>query len=131
MHVLITGGAGFLGRHLSKALINESYQVTVLDNLSTGNLQNLISIPSKGTFRFVKGDIRSQSIVREAMRDVETVIHLAAVVSVPYSVMHPQETYDVNVDGTRNLSRSSVESNVERFIYVSSCAVYGEPRYLL
>ena len=128
--VLVTGGAGFIGSHLLDRLINDQVDVTVLDDLSTGKLNNLSDHLEDKRLRFIKGDVRDKASVNDALKNVEVVFHLAAVTSVPYSVEHPEETFEVNVDGTRNLLEASVRGDVERFVYVSSCAVYGEPRYL-
>jgi len=132
--VLVTGGAGFIGSHLVDALIGKGIRkecaVTILDDLSTGSASNLGDGLKSSRVRFVEGDVRDRVLVEEAMKRVETVFHLAAVTSVPYSVKHPEETFEVNVDGTRNLLEASLHGDVDRFVYVSTCAVYGEPRYL-
>jgi UDP-glucose 4-epimerase len=128
--VLVTGGAGFLGSHLVDALIADEREVTVLDNLSTGKIENVSHHLGSERFHFVEGDVRDAKAVREAVKDVEAVFHLAAVTSVPFSVERPFETFQVNVDGTRNLLEACLNGGIERFVYVSSCAVYGEPRYL-
>jgi UDP-glucose 4-epimerase len=79
---------------------------------------------------FVKADIRDRDVMGKLVHDVDAVIHLAAVVSVPFSLENPGLTYDVNVDGTRELLASCVRSGVKKFVFVSSCSVYGAPRYL-
>lgn len=126
----MTGGAGFIGSHLVDRLVKQGYEVTVLDNLSTGKLENLKICLDDPGFKFVKGDVRDRRNVEEALKDVQAVFHLAAITSVPYSVKHPNVTMKVNVNGTRNLFEACLREGVERFIYVSSCAVYGEPEYL-
>jgi len=128
--ILVTGGAGFIGSHLVDALIADGREVTVLDNLSTGKMENLSRHLGNGNLHFVKGDVLGVAVVREAVKDVDAVFHLAAVTSVPFSVEHPLETFQVNVNGTRNLLEACRNGGVERFILVSSCAVYGEPKYL-
>ena len=128
--VLVTGGAGFIGSHLMTRLLKEGFEVVVLDNLSTGGLENLELCLENENFRFVKGSIIDEQMVRDALKDVEAVFHLAAITSVPYSVEYPDVTREVNVDGTRKLLEECLSAGVERFIYVSSCAVYGEPEYL-
>ena len=128
--VLVTGGAGFIGSHLVERLLKEGFEVVVLDNLSTGSLENLELCLENENFRFVKGSIIDEQMVRDALKDVEAVFHLAAITSVPYSVEYPDVTREVNVDGTRKLLEECLSAGVERFIYVSSCAVYGEPEYL-
>lgn len=128
--VLVTGGAGFIGSHLVEELLRGGWEVTVLDNFSTGKMENLGGQLERGDLRIMRGDIREASAVRRALDEVGVVLHLAAVTSVPYSLEHPDETYLVNVGGTRNLLEGCLRGMVERFIYISTCAVYGEPEYL-
>ena len=128
--VLVTGGAGFIGSHLVDRLVAEGFEVGVLDNLSTGKPENLKYHLENGSLRFVRGDLLDGQAVREALKNAEAVFHLAAITSVPYSVKHPDATRRVNVEGTRSLLEACLRKGVERFIYVSSCAVYGEPEYL-
>lgn len=128
--VLVTGGAGFIGSHLVDGLLRDGWEVTVLDDFSSGRLENLRGGLDGRALRVVRGDIREASAVREALEEVGAVLHLAAVTSVPYSLEHPDETYSVNVEGTRNLLEACIRGTADRFIYVSTCAVYGEPEYL-
>jgi len=128
--VLVTGGAGFIGSHLVDRLIKEGFEVSVLDNLSTGRMENLMRHLESGGVRLVNADILDRRAVKQALTDVEAVFHLAAITSVPYSIKHPDATRKANVEGTRILLDACLGGNVERFIYVSSCAVYGEPEYL-
>ncbi len=128
--VLVTGGAGFIGSHLVNELIKEECEVSVLDNFSTGKLENLEQNSSQPKLRLVKGDIRETQKVKETIEDSEVVFHLAAITSVPYSIMHPDVTRDVNVKGTLNLLEASLNASVEYFVFVSSCAVYGEAEHL-
>ncbi len=126
----MTGGAGFIGSHLVDGLLGEGWEVTVLDNLSTGRLENLRGHLGRDGLHILRGDLRDASAVREALEGVEVVLHLAAVTSVPYSLEHPEETHRVNVEGTRSLLEGCLEGTVERVIYISTSAVYGEPMYL-
>lgn len=126
----MTGGAGFIGSHLVNRLVKQGYKVTVLDNLLTGKLENVKEFLDGSGFKFVKGDVRVRRDVEEAVKDVDVVFHLAAITSVPYSFKHPNVTMKVNVEGARNLLEACLRGRVERFIYVSTCAVYGEPEYL-
>lgn len=128
--VLVTGGAGFIGSHLVDELIKEECEVSVLDNFSTGKSENIEENLSQAKLRLVEGDIRETQKVKKAMGDSEAVFHLAAITSVPYSVAHPDVTRKVNATGTLNLLEASLNSQVERFIFVSSCAVYGEAKRL-
>ena len=128
--VLVTGGAGFIGSHLVDKLVDKGYAVRVIDNLSTGNMANIKAHVDAGKVDFVKGDIRDVSLVKRSIKGVDLVFHLAAQTSVPFSVENPQLTYDTNVAGTLNLLASCARQKVGKFVFVSSCAVYGEPRYL-
>jgi nucleoside-diphosphate-sugar epimerase len=130
MRVLVTGGAGFIGSHLVERLVREGEKVTVLDNLTTGRRENLSSVSTEDTFRFVEGDIRDREIVRSCVKDADRVVHLAAIASVPFSTKNPGETHDVNVEGTLNILRECGEHKVVKMVYASSCAVYGEPLFL-
>lgn len=124
--VLVTGGAGFIGSHLVDQLLSKGLEVVVLDNLSGGKIENVKQHIGKGDFQFVRGDIRNYHLVKELAMDVDAVFHLAALISVPESIRNPDLTDDVNVDGTLNLLKAFLDSSVKRFVYASSCAVYGE-----
>jgi UDP-glucose 4-epimerase len=128
--VLVTGGAGFIGSHLTDALLQSGIAVTVLDDLSTGHRGNLTDSLKQDGLDIVEGDVRDQGLLQRVLRGVDAVFHLAAVVSVPYSVERPQETFAVNREGTRRLLEACTRGDVHRIIYTSTCAVYGEPRYL-
>ncbi len=128
--VLVTGGAGFIGSHTVDRLVNKGYSVKILDDLSTGSLENISTHLSSGCAQFIRGDIRDYPVVRESLHGVDVVIHLAALTSVPFSVMHPQLTFDINVGGTLNLLRASVDEKIDKFIFASSCSVCGDPKLL-
>jgi len=130
MRVLVTGGAGFIGSHLVKRLIRAGEDVTVLDNLSTGRQQNLGHYLLDDRMSFVNGDIRDIENVRSCVMNADRVVHLAAIASVPYSIKKPAETHDVNVEGTLNILKACHEYEVAKLVYASSCAVYGEPRFI-
>lgn len=124
--VLVTGGAGFIGSHLVDRLMANGHEVVVLDDLSSGTLQNLQKHRGEPNFHFVKGDIRNAKTAKDVMVDVEAVFHQAAIVSVPFSFQNPTVTHEVNVSGTLNLLRTSLDKGVKRFVYASTSAVYGE-----
>jgi UDP-glucose 4-epimerase len=126
--VLVTGGAGFLGSNLVERLVGSGYNVTVLDDLSTGKLENLSRYRDR--FRFCRGDVRDPGSVMDALQGKEAVIHLAAVASVERSVQDPLGVEEINVLGTLNLLKASLEHKLGRFVYASSCAVYGDVRRL-
>ncbi len=126
----MTGGAGFIGSHTVDHLLAEGVEVVVLDNLRSGRLENIRQHVNKRNFRFVRGDIRDSHLVKDLVSDVDAVIHLAALVSVPESIKDPALTYAINVNGTLNLLKASVDFGVKRFVYASSCAVYGDAENL-
>jgi len=123
MHVLVTGGAGFIGSHLVERLLSGGVVCRVLDNLSTGKRRNL---PSGGEMEFIHGDIRDREAVTAAVRGVDAVVHLAAVASVQASVDDPAGTHATNFDGTLNLLEAARRAGVGRFLHASSAAVYGD-----
>jgi UDP-glucose 4-epimerase len=130
LKVLVTGGAGFIGSHTVDGLLGGGFDVVVLDDLRSGCLENLSKHVGDGCFRFVRGDVTDSRLVRDLISDLDAVLHLAALVSVPESFKDPVLTNDVNVGGTLNLLRACVDFGVKRFVYASSCAVYGEAESL-
>lgn len=128
--ILVTGGAGFIGSHFVDRLVKDGYDMRVIDDLSTGNLDNIKRHLNSGKVDFVKGDIRDVSFVKTSLADVDVVVHFAAVTSVPFSVKNPDLTFDVNLFGTLNLIKASIKENVSKFVFVSSCAVFGNPEVL-
>lgn len=124
MKALVTGGAGFIGSHIAQRLVQEGYQAVILDNLSTGRLENLESFADK--VDFVEGDVRDAALLRKLCQGCELVFHQAAVVSVPYSVEHPQESHDVNIQGTLNALLAARDAGAKRLVFASSAAIYGE-----
>ncbi len=122
-HWLVTGGAGFIGSHIVKELIRQGQQVTVLDNLSGGKLENLSSIQDKITF--IHGNICDFSTVLKATQGTDFVLHLAALISVAESMEKPQETAQINVQGTVNVLEAARRCGVKRVVFSSSAAVYG------
>jgi UDP-glucose 4-epimerase len=126
--ILVTGGAGFIGSHLVDRLLEEGYEVTVIDDLSSGSLENLRQNEGKKGFRFVKGDIRDGNLLKRNLKDIDAVFHKAALINVTLSVREPLLTNDVNVQGTINLLKACLDANVKRVVYASSAAVYGDVR---
>lgn len=127
---LVTGGAGFIGSHLVDRLVKEGYSVKVIDDLSTGVLANIAGHVESGKVEFLKGDIRDPALIKKAVDDVDVVAHLAALTSVPFSMKNPDLVYDVNVTGSLNLIFTAAEAGVERFVFASSCAVFGDTTIL-
>jgi len=128
--ILVTGGAGFIGSHLVDHLLTNGFEVTVLDNVSTGRMENLSHLQKRKDFHFIKGDIRDSDLVGKAVKDVDVVFHEAALVSVTRSVENPVLTNDVNVTGTLNLLKACLDAGVKRFVHASSSSVYGETKTL-
>jgi len=128
--VLVTGGAGFIGSHVVDRLVEAGYGVRVLDNLSTGRLENIRRHLGGGGVEFVRGDVRDVKAVKRGVRGCDAVVHLAALTSVPLSVKDPDLTFAVNVGGTMNLLSCCSRLSVGKFVFVSSCSVYGEPERL-
>ncbi len=125
MRVLVTGGAGFIGSHITRVLLREGHRVTVVDDLSTGSLDNL----PKGV-AFYRLDVTGAMDALFDAERPEAVVHQAAQVSVPRSLQDPVRDLDLNAGGTLNLLEHGRRFGVARFILASSAAVYGEPRYL-
>ena len=129
---LVTGGAGFIGSHLVEKLLGLGQTVTVLDNFSTGHRRNLDQVRHSvgeawvGRFRLVEGDIGDEESCREACRDVDIVLHEAAAVSVPDSVENPLKYHRTNATGFLNLLVAARDASVQRLVYASSSAVYGD-----
>ena len=124
LRILVTGGAGFLGSHLVRALIKAGHSVRVLDNLSTGSLENIRDLP----LEFIRGDIRDYDTVEAAVKNVDVIFHLAALIDVTESIEKPLDYLEVNVKGTLNVARAS--RGVSAVLFSSSCAVYGEPEFI-
>lgn len=122
-NVVVTGGAGFVGSHLVERLVDLGAHVTVLDDLSTGSYDNLALVADKITF--VQGSITNQKLVFAVLDAQDIVFHTAALVSVPLSVQHPQVCYEININGLITLLEGCRIQQVPRFIFSSSCAVYG------
>ncbi len=120
---LVTGGAGFIGSHLVRALLERGDRVRVLDNFSTGNRANLSELGDD--VELVEGELRSYERVHNAMRDIELVFHQGALPSVPRSVQDPLTTSAVNVEGTLNVLLAARDLGARRVVFASSSSVYG------
>ena len=129
LKVLVTGGAGFIGSHVVDKLVSKGCDVVILDDLSSGRFGNIEAQVAGKQVRFVQGGILDEPRVADAIDGVDAVVHLAAIVSVPVSIMFPKETGQTNVSGTARLLDRCVAKGVSKFVYASSCAVYGEARY--
>lgn len=121
---LVTGGAGFIGSHLVDALLANGCRVRVIDDLSTGRLENLKHIETK--IDFIEGDIRDLEQMQAAVEGCDTVFHQAAVVSVPQTVEDPIFASSVNDAGTITVLEAARKAEVRRVVLASSCAIYGD-----
>ncbi|MDO8926483.1 MAG: NAD-dependent epimerase/dehydratase family protein [Sideroxyarcus sp.] len=124
MRVLVTGGAGFIGSHSVDAILAHGAHVTVFDSFITGKRENL---PQHANLQVVEGDIRDQAAVDKVLQGITHVLHLAAQVSVPASVIDPLGSSQNNIDGFLNVLDGARRAGVKRFVYASSAAVYGAP----
>lgn len=124
MHFLITGGAGFIGSHLVETLVAQGERVRVVDNFSTGKRENIAPFLPK--IDFVEGDLRDAELCHQLCRDVDVVLHQAALGSVPRSIDDPQSTHANNVTASLNLLSAAQQAGVKRFVYASSSSIYGD-----
>ena len=127
MKYVVTGGAGFIGSHLTEKLIKQGDVVTVLDNLNTGKIENLKSVSKK--INFVQNDIRDFEVLRSLMENVDGVFHQAAMASIQDSFRIPEKFHDVNVNGTENIFKIAKEFGI-KVVYASSSSVYGDTSIL-
>ena len=124
-HVLVTGGAGFIGSNIVGFLLNNNIRVSVLDDLSTGRYSNIEEYESNDLFRFIKGDISDYDVCLKALDGIDLVTNQAALGSVPRSIELPHNTHRVNATGFLNMLHAVKEKGVKRFVYASSSSVYG------
>src|SRR3989338_5692515 len=122
---LVTGGTGFIGRNVTRSLVADGYKVKVLDDNSRGNLESLKDI--RRDFEFVKGDVRNPEIVKKACRDVDGVIHLAAINGTKFFYSIPEVVLDVSTRGIINVIDASLWHGVEEIFLASSSEVYQTP----
>lgn len=123
--VIITGGAGFIGSHIAKKLSIEN-QVTIIDNLSTGHIENINDIIDNNSVNFIKGDINDLDLLKKISKNVDYIFHQAAIASVPFSIKDPIKTNKVNINGTLNVLTAAKENNVKKIVFASSSAIYGD-----
>lgn len=128
--ILITGGAGFIGSNLTEYFLAKNYEVVVLDNLATGNLQNISEFLTLPNFKYIEGDIRNLEICHEAVRGCDYVLHQAALGSVPRSINDPITSNEVNVGGFLNMLVASRDAKIKRFVYAASSSTYGDSEAL-
>lgn len=125
MKIFITGGAGFIGSHLSERLVREGHEVTVLDDLSTGRLENLAALHGSNRLRLVEGSILDEGLVKSLVADADMIFHLAAAVGVKLIMEEPSRSILTNVRGTENVLNAALTRKVPTFV-ASTSEVYGK-----
>jgi len=121
--ILVTGGAGFIGRGVVKKLLDDGHRVGVLDDLSNGRMDNIQEFKNNSKFKFVLGDIRDKEILKSVFKDIDLCIHAVAAINVQESIENPQRYYDVNVNGTFNILEEARKRDV-KVVLVGTCMVY-------
>ena len=125
---LVTGGAGFIGSHIVKMLLARGQQVTVVDDFSSGTLNNLPA--GAPNLKILQGNILDLPFLKNACKNTDYILHHAALVSVPLSIEQPNETFTINVQGTANVMEAAKTAGTKRVVFASTCAVYGAGRGL-
>lgn len=128
--ILITGGAGFIGANLCEYFLGKGHQVTCLDNFATGHRHNVAEFLNHPNFKLIEGDIRNVETCHEAVKQIDFVLHQAALGSVPRSINDPITSNEVNVSGFLNMLVASRDAGVKRFIYAASSSTYGDSESL-
>lgn len=127
MRALVTGGAGFIGSHIGERLLREGHSVRVFDNFSSGKRENLVPLQAyKERLEVVEADVRDAAALDRACDGCDVAFHEAAIVSVPYSVAHPDESHAVNIAGTLNVLIAAKARGIKRVVFACSAAVYGD-----
>ncbi len=126
MKILLTGGAGFIGSHICDYLLENGHYVRVIDNLITGNKNNITHHLNNPNFEFMYADITNLENVRKACKGMDSICHQAALGSVPRSIDDPLMSHNTNVNGFLNILIAAKENNIKRIVYASSSAVYGD-----
>ena len=127
MRFLVTGGAGFIGSHITETLLAEGHFVRVLDNFSSGKMDNLaFTAAAQDKFELIRGDIRDKAVCDAACKSIDFILHQAALRSVPKSMKEPESYNDVNIGGTLNMLQAAAKNGVKRLVLASSSSVYGD-----
>ena len=124
--ILVTGGAGFIGSNLCEALLEKGNKVICLDNFATGKRENIEKLLKDTNFTLIEGDIRKLEDCLKASKDVDYILHQAALGSVPRSIKDPITSNDVNVSGFLNMLVAARDNGVKRFVYAASSSTYGD-----
>jgi UDP-N-acetylglucosamine 4-epimerase len=128
--ILVTGGAGFIGSNTCENLINEGHDVICLDNFITGRRSNIEKLLPLQSFTLIEGDIRNLEDCRKSVLNVDIVLHLAALGSVPRSIADPITTNDINISGFLNMIVATRDAGIKRFVYAASSSTYGDSENL-
>jgi UDP-glucose 4-epimerase len=123
--VVVTGGAGFIGSHLAEELAGQGYHVVILDDLSSGTMENMAELLKKQNVEFVRGSVTDFSLIKKLFKDVQYVFHQAAISSVPKSVDDPLSTHEANLTGTLKVLQAARDNKVKKVVFASSASVYG------
>ena len=130
MRILITGAAGFLGSHLSEKYIHDGHIIYALDNLMNGNLNNIRTLLHKKNFKFIHDDITRNEVYSNLPTDLDAIIHLAAQIHVDRSIVNPEETFKINVNGTLKILEFARMNDIKKILYASTSEVYGSAEYV-
>ena len=130
MRILITGAAGFLGSHLSEKYIHDGHIVYALDNLMNGNLNNIRTLLHKKNFKFIHDDITRNEVYSNLPADLDAIIHLAAQIHVDRSIVNPEETFKINVNGTLKILEFARMNDIKKILHASTSEVYGSAEYV-
>lgn len=128
--ILITGGAGFIGSHLAEELIKAGHSVKILDDFSTGSVNNILGLFNYKNFNMIRGSITDKELLAKATSDVDVIFHLAAQIHVDRSIIEPRHTFDVNTLGTLDILDNAMEKRIELVVYASTSEVYGTAKYV-
>ncbi len=129
--ILITGADGFIGSHLTEALLSKGYQVKALSQYNSFNYWGwLEDIPANSNLQIISGDIRDPHFCKEITKDVDLIFHLAALIAIPYSYVAPDSYVDTNIKGTLNICQAAKENGNIRVIHTSTSEVYGTAQYV-
>jgi nucleoside-diphosphate-sugar epimerase len=126
--ILVTGGAGFIGSNIAETLLAQGYRVVIVDDLSTGKMENILEIEGNGNFKFVKGSILDSGLLRSIIKseNISLISHQAALSSVSKSMADPVKTVETNVAGTANLFHIASQYGCRRIVFASSSSIYGD-----
>ena len=124
--IIVTGGAGFIGSNLARKLSEDCNKVIVIDNLSTGNYDNIQDLEKSGRIEFIKGTITDLNFLQKIFKDIDYVFHQAAISSVPRSIKYPMKSNNVNINGTLNILIAAKDNRVKKVVYASSSSAYGD-----